>query len=84
MTIVAALEAVALVAVVFLFLRYTRAREGEAARERRELADRIQRPDQLPAREAPEFVEPPPREDDQLSMVGKIRISENYGVEDGG
>jgi hypothetical protein len=84
MTVVAALEAAALVAVVFLFLRYTRAREAEAAEERRLLADRIQRPEMLPAREAAAFVEPAPREDDQLSMVGKIRISENYGIDDGG
>ena len=76
MTVVAALEAVALVAVVLAFLIYTRAREREAAEERRQFADRIQRPDQLPAREAVAFVEPAPREDDQLSMVGKIRISE--------
>ena len=82
MTVVAALEAVALVAVVFLFLRYTRAREREAMEERRLLADRIQRPEALPAREAVPFVEPPPREDDQMSMVGKIRISDDYGLEE--
>ena len=83
MTVVAIVEAVALVAVVFGFLIYTRAREADQAKERRELADRIQRPEILPAREAPAFVEPAPREDDQLSMVGKIRISDDYGTKDG-
>jgi hypothetical protein len=84
MTVVAIVEAVALVAVVLAFLVYTRARERDAMQERRTLADRIQRPEVLPARDAPAFVEPPPREDDQLSMVGKIRIAESYGVDDAG
>lgn len=83
MTVVAAIEAVALVAVVFLFLRHIRGLEAQAADERRTLADRIQRPEVLPAREAAPFVEPPAREDSQMSMVGKIRISDQYGMEDG-
>jgi hypothetical protein len=84
MTVVAIVEAVALVAVVLAFLVYTRAREKDSILERRALADRIQRPELLPAREAPQFVEPPPRESDQLSMVGKIRISDKYGLDDAG
>jgi hypothetical protein len=84
MTLVAALEAVALVAVVVAFLLYTRAREREAAAERRILADRIQRPEALPPREAPVFVAPPAREDDGLSMAGRISIADDYGLTDDG
>jgi hypothetical protein len=82
MTVVAIVEAVALVAVVVAFLLYARARERENARERSVLADRIQRPEVLPAREAAVFVEPAPREDDQLSLVGQIRVSDRYGREE--
>jgi hypothetical protein len=84
MTVVAVVEAIALVLVVIAFLLYTRAREREAMRERRQLADRIQRPDLLPAREAVVFSEPPPRPKDQMDMVGRIRISDKYGLDDGG
>jgi hypothetical protein len=80
MTVVAVIEAVALVAVVVAFLLYARARERDSAQERRELADRIQRPELLPARDAVAFTEPPPREDDELSTVGQIRISDTYGT----
>jgi hypothetical protein len=78
MTIVAVVEAVALVAVVLLFLHHIRALERACARERSQLADRIQRPDLLPVREATHFVEPAAKEDDELSMVGRIRISDSY------
>jgi len=74
MTVVAITEAVALVAVVVVLISYTRARERDNAEERRILADRIQRPEILPAREPLSFAEPEPREDDQMSMVGKIRL----------
>jgi hypothetical protein len=78
MTVVAIVEAVALVAVVIAFLSYTRAREKDQIEERRVLADRIQRPELLPTREPVAFVEPAPREDDGLSMVGKIRVSDGF------
>jgi len=76
MTVVAVTEAVALAVVVIVFLSYTRARERDNAQERRVLADRIQRPEVLPVREPVAFREPPPRADDQMNMVGKIRISD--------
>lgn len=81
MKIVAIVEAVAIVLIVVAFLRYTHARERESAEERRTLADRIQRPELLPAREAVAFQEPASRPDDQMNMVGKIRISDSYGRE---
>jgi hypothetical protein len=82
-TVVAAIEALALVAVVAMFLAYTRGREKHAAFERRMLADRIQRPELLPVSEAPQYREPPIREDDQLNMVGKITVSDTYGIDEG-
>jgi hypothetical protein len=80
-TVVAVAEAVALVAVVFLCLGHLRGVERANAQERRALADRIQRPELLPARETVAFAEPPPREDDELSTVGQIRISDTYGTD---
>jgi len=78
MTVVAAIEAVALVAVVFLFLHHLRRVERDNTIERQTLADRIQRPELLPVREAPPYREPPPREDDGMSLVGKIHVSDKY------
>jgi hypothetical protein len=83
MTVVAVVEAVALVLVVIAFLHHLRSVEKRGAAERRQLADRIQRPDLLPAREAVVFAEAPPRKDDQMDMVGRIRISDKYGLDDG-
>ena len=81
MTVVAVAEAVAIVAIVIAFLNYSRARERDALAERRTLADRFQRPEVLPLREPANFTEPLPREDDQMSLVGKIRISDKYGLD---
>lgn len=81
LTVVAIAEAVALIAVVLGFLHHIRWLEKQAVLERHTLTNRIQRPEQLPAREVTAFVNPPPREDDQLSMVGKIHISDKYGIE---
>jgi hypothetical protein len=81
MTVVAAIEAVALVAVVALFLWHIRRLEAQAAEERRVLADRIQRPEVLPSQPVV-WAEPAAREDDGLSMVGKIRIGDKYGIDE--
>jgi hypothetical protein len=80
MTVVAGIEAVALVAVVALFLWHVRSLERAAAQERRVLADRIQRPELLPVAGAVAWSEPPDREDDGLSTVGKIRIGDEYNL----
>ena len=82
MTVIAVIEAVAIVAVVVAFLFHIRALERNNAEERRMLADRIQRPELLPVREPTNFPEPLPKEDDQMNLVGKIRISDRYGLED--
>jgi hypothetical protein len=79
MTVVAAIEAVAITIIVLLFLRHIRLLETAQSEERRILADRIQKPELLPARPSAPFIEPVAREDDQLNMVGKIRI---YGDEE--
>jgi hypothetical protein len=77
LTVIAAIEAVAIVAIVIAFLQHIRSLEREAARERRLLADRIQRPEVIPAREAPQFVVPV-REDDELNTVGRLRPSDSF------
>ena len=71
MTIVAALLAAALVAVVWLLLRHQQHAERAWEAERRELLNRIQRPEQIPLPDAPDFVLPEP-EDDESALVGTV------------
>lgn len=71
MVVVAGLEAVALVAVVFLLLRHFAASERAWADERRELLNRVQRPDHIPLPSTEQFVFPE-QEDDELNKVGTI------------
>ncbi len=77
MTVIACLEAVAVIAVVFLFLRHQSRQEQAWTLERRELLTRIQRPEMIPipAAEPFQFDE---REPDEFDLVGTI----NPQVED--
>jgi hypothetical protein len=70
-TIVAAIEAVALVAVVYLMLRHQRVSESAWTEERRELVNRIQAPERLPIAPQPTF-EMPEFEPDEMHLVGTI------------
>lgn len=78
MIIVAAIEAAgllvlagALVAVVYMFIAAQAATDTAIADERRELLNRIQRPEQLPVAAMPAFVFPEPVED-EIGLVGTI------------
>lgn len=71
MTIVAAIEAVTIVVVVFLMLRHQGAQERLWGEERRELLNRVQRPDYAPQTVAESFAFPDP-EPDELALVGTI------------
>jgi len=77
-TIVAIVLAAALVVVVVVFVRYQTARDQRFAEverayvlERRELLNRIQRPDMIPVRAPDAFVQPE-SEPDQIDLVGVI------------
>lgn len=72
MTIVAALLAVALVAVVHLLLRERRHAEAAWASERSELLNRIQRPDVVHLPGAVDFKVPEEAEPDDSHLVGQI------------
>lgn len=75
MTVVACLEAVAIVVVVLLLLRHQGEEQARWAVERRELLNRIQRPDQIPVAPRPEFLTPD-QEDDFAAEVGTITYLE--------
>lgn len=75
MTVVAAVEAVALVVVVLLLLRHFAEAQAQWAVERRELLNRVQRPDHIPVAPRPEFVLPE-LEDDLTAEVGTITYLE--------
>lgn len=71
MTVIAAVLAVSLVATVFLMLRYIASAESAWADERRELLNRIQRPEQIiPV--APQQWAWPDEEPDEIEKVGTI------------
>jgi hypothetical protein len=71
MTIVAVVEAVALVVVVYLLLRDHHHQHQAWARERRELITRIQHPEIVPIEPAPDWT-PPVFEEDNIDEVGMI------------
>ena len=71
MTIVAVLEAVALVATVCLFLRHIRGSEAAWTVERGELLNRIQRPEYTPTPNVEPLVLPDP-EPDHSELVGSV------------
>ena len=71
MTAVAAIEAVALLVIVWLFLRHQQISEEAWTVERRELLTRIQRPEIIPGPSLPRF-EFEPEEPDELELVGTI------------
>lgn len=71
MTVVASLEALAIVAIVFLLLRSHSSQATAWALERRELLNRVQRPEVLPFASASQYVLPEP-EVDELERVGTI------------
>lgn len=75
MTVVASIEALAIVVCVALLLRYQAAQATAWALERRELLNRIQRPEMLPFAAAPQYVLPEPEVDD-LELVGTIAYLE--------
>ncbi len=78
MIVVTCLLAIALVVIVVAFLHHYRERERlwqqvqqEWAAERRELANRIQRPEHIPVGVSRAWVAPEP-EDDEVELVGTI------------
>ena len=75
MTIVACLEAIALVALTWVLLRHFREQTAQWAVERRELLNRIQRPDHIPVAAHPDFVMPE-LEPDDIGLVGTITYEE--------
>ena len=90
MIVVACVEAVALVAVVFLMLKAAadeRDAHAEAqqqwAEERRELVTRIQAPERVPVPAATEFVIPESKPD-EWATAGQIEFDPEYGLSDDG
>ena len=71
MTIVAAIEAAAIVAVVWLLIRAYLQAQAAWALERRELLNRVQRPEMIPASTVEPFEVPEP-EPDFSHLVGTI------------
>lgn len=72
MTVIACLEAVALVAVVFLMLRHQAERTAAQDRLVQSMADRIQHPERpQPVSETP-WVWPQDEEPDEIDLVGTI------------
>lgn len=71
MTFILALQSVALTAVAYAFLRHIAQREAQITQERRELLERIQRPELVPLHHRPDFLEPE-IELDEIGLVGTI------------
>lgn len=71
MTIICALEAIILLAVVQLLMRHHSLAEKAWTDERRELVSRIQAPHHIPLSTGDPFVFPEP-EPDELELVGTI------------
>ena len=69
MTVIAVVEAVALVILAFLFLHHLSQSERAWTLERRELLTRIQRPELIPTDQARELVIPDD-EPDEIDLVG--------------
>jgi hypothetical protein len=81
MTVVAALALVALVAAIALFSRDRDRSEARWTLERRELLNRIQRPEMVPLPTAEGFVVPE-RLPDEWAQVGQIDIDPEWGLSD--
>ena len=73
--VAACIEAVCLLVVVALFLRFHAAQAAAWTSERSELLTRIQRPEMLPLQAAPQYVVPDP-ELDESALVGTIHFEE--------
>lgn len=73
MTVIACLLAVALVATVHLLLAHFREAQAQWAVERRELLNRIQRPDIVPVTPVHTFTMPEV-EPDEIDLVGTIKF----------
>jgi hypothetical protein len=80
MTIVALVLVAGWAITAWLFLRQIQALERDWARERRELLNRIQRPDVTPA--DPVLYEIPEQPADEWAKVGEIRVADDYGLTD--
>ena len=76
MTVIAAILAAGLVAVVWCFLRHIRQLEQAHTTERRELMTRIQHPEIVPQDTPPTFPTPEP-EVDLSALVGTINYDED-------
>lgn len=73
MIVVTVALAIALVAVVWLFLAEQRSTQAQTNAERSELLNRIQRPEHItPAADFPSWQFPEDQEPDELSLVGTI------------
>ena len=73
MTVVACLEAVALVAVVFLLLRHQTERATAHDRQLQTMADRIQHPERPQPSQEGQWVWPQPDDEpDEIDLVGTI------------
>lgn len=73
MIVVACLEAVALIAVVWMLLHTHAAEQKAWTVERRELLERIQRPEHIPLH-LPEAFAFPEQESDEFDKVGSIHF----------
>src|ERR1035437_10081720 len=72
MIILASLEAVATVIIVFLMLKHQTVQDQAWTAERRELLERIQRPDRIPSSPADPFVFNTDTEPDEFGLGGTI------------
>lgn len=75
--------ALAIIVVLIVVLRSHAAAQAQWAAERRELVNRVQRPEFLPVGPVEPYVMPE-REPDEWAKVGQIDIDDNYGLEDDG
>lgn len=76
LAVVAAVAMLALAAALVLLQRSHREAQAQWALERRELLNRIQRPEIIPT--APVAFEVPEREDDEWNKVGTVEISDEW------
>lgn len=77
MTVALVLETVAIAAIVYMFLRDRKQAEQAWTVERRELLERIQRPERVPVLEAQPFAFPELPEDD-FDKVGTISVPKDW------
>lgn len=71
----------AMFVVILVLVRSAQAAEARWASERRELLNRIQRPEYIP-RDTSQVYEIPERDPDEWAKVGTVDIADDYGLDD--